>query len=115
METIYCCVAGPDIHKNNIVVCLRYTRRGLRGPLKEEALRSGRIVLAPCWMPNRIDALIQTAEPNLASGMQHWLTGTDRVAILVRRADHRRRQSSGWQKTVREITVSLRLNTEHKA
>jgi len=82
--------------------------------LKEEALRSGWIVLAHCWMPNQIHALLQTPEPNLASAIQHWLTGTHRVSNLVRRAD-RRRQSSGWQKTVQEIDASLRLNTEHKA
>lgn len=34
METIYCCVAGLDIHKNNIVVCLRYTRSD--GSLQED-------------------------------------------------------------------------------
>jgi hypothetical protein len=85
------------------------------GRLEDEALRSGWIVLAYCWMPNQIHALIQTPEPNLASGMQHWLTGTDRVSNLVRRAEHRRRQSSGWRKTVQEIEASLGLNTEHKA
>jgi hypothetical protein len=65
-------------------------------------------------MPNQTHALLQTPEPNLASGMQHWLTGTDRVSNLVRRAEHRRRQSSGWQKTVQEIEASLGPNTEHK-
>ena len=43
--------------------------------LEEEVQRSGWIVLAYCWMPNHIHALIQTPEPNLASGMQHWLSG----------------------------------------
>ena len=43
--------------------------------LQDEVLRSGWIVLAYCWMPNHIHALIQTPEPNLASGMQHWLSG----------------------------------------
>jgi len=43
--------------------------------LEDEVLRSGWIVLAYCWMPNHIHALIQTPEPNLASGMQHWLSG----------------------------------------
>lgn len=43
--------------------------------LKQEVERSGWIVLAYCWMPNHIHALIQTPEPNLASGMQHWLSG----------------------------------------
>jgi hypothetical protein len=66
-------------------------------------------------MPKQIDAVIQTPQPNLASGMRHWLTGTDRVSNLVRRAANRRRQSSGWQKTVQEIEASLRLNTEHRA
>jgi hypothetical protein len=66
-------------------------------------------------MPNQIHALLQTPEPNLASGMQHCPTSTDRVSNLVRRAANRRRQSSAWRKTVREIEVSLGLNTEHKA
>ena len=43
--------------------------------LRQEVERSGWIVLAFCWMPNHIHALIQTPEPNLASGMQHWLSG----------------------------------------
>jgi REP element-mobilizing transposase RayT len=43
--------------------------------LSDEVQRSGWIVLAYCWMPNHIHALIQTPEPNLARGMQHWLSG----------------------------------------
>jgi len=43
--------------------------------LRQEVERSGWIVLAWCWMPNHIHALIQTPQPNLASGMQHWLSG----------------------------------------
>ncbi len=43
--------------------------------LEDEVQRSGWIVLAYCWMPNHIHALIQTPEPNLARGMQHWLSG----------------------------------------
>ena len=43
--------------------------------LEEEVQRCGWIVLAYCWMPNHIHALIQTPEPNLATGMQHWLSG----------------------------------------
>lgn len=43
--------------------------------LRDEVQRSGWIVLAYCWMPNHIHVLIQTPEPNLASGMQHWLSG----------------------------------------
>jgi len=43
--------------------------------LQDEVARSGWIVLAYCWMPNHIHALIQTPEPNLARGMQHWLSG----------------------------------------
>ena len=43
--------------------------------LKEEVTRSGWIVLAYCWMPNHIHLLVQTPEPNLARGMQHWLSG----------------------------------------
>ncbi len=39
------------------------------------------------------------------------LTGTARVANLVRRED-RRRQSAGWRKTVQEVEASLGLNTE---
>jgi putative transposase len=43
--------------------------------LQDEVQRSGWIVLAYCWMPNHIHALIQTHQPNLARGMQHWLSG----------------------------------------
>ena len=43
--------------------------------LRKEVGRSGWIVLAYCWMPNHIHALIQTPEANLAKGMQHWLSG----------------------------------------
>lgn len=43
--------------------------------LSQEVQRSGWIVLAYCWMPNHIHALIQTPEPNLAAGMQRWLSG----------------------------------------
>ncbi len=53
---------------------LGHYQRFTRG-LPEEVGRSGWIVLAYCWMPNHIHALIQTPEPNLARGMQHWLSG----------------------------------------
>ncbi|TWU25330.1 chromosomal replication initiation protein [Novipirellula galeiformis] len=43
--------------------------------LKEEVTRSGWKILAFCWMPNHIHLLLQTPEPNLARGMQHWLSG----------------------------------------
>ncbi len=43
--------------------------------LQQEVDRSGWVVLAYCWMPNHVHALIQTPQPNLASGMQHWLSG----------------------------------------
>ena len=43
--------------------------------LHDEVQRSGWVVLAYCWMPNHIHALVQTPQPNLASGMQHWLSG----------------------------------------
>ncbi|TWT50179.1 Chromosomal replication initiator protein DnaA [Rubripirellula amarantea] len=43
--------------------------------LKDEVTRSGWKVLSYCWMPNHIHLLVQTPEPNLASGMQHWLSG----------------------------------------
>ena len=43
--------------------------------LEDEVQRSGWIVLAYSWMPNHIHALIQTPEPNLARGVQHWLSG----------------------------------------
>ena len=48
-------------------------------------------------------------------GPTFGLTGTDSVSNLVRRAEHRHRQSSGWRKTVGEIEAALGLNTEHKA
>jgi putative transposase len=43
--------------------------------LQDEVDRSGWVVLAYCWMPNHIHALIKTPEPNLCRGMQHWLSG----------------------------------------
>ena len=43
--------------------------------LSDEVVRSGWIVLAFCWMPNHIHALVKTPEPNLCRGMQHWLSG----------------------------------------
>jgi REP element-mobilizing transposase RayT len=42
--------------------------------LADEVKRSGWIVLAFCWMPNHIHLLLTTPEPNLSSGMQHWLS-----------------------------------------
>ena len=48
-------------------------------------------------------------------GQPFNLTGTDSVSNLVRRAEHRRRQSSDWRKTVGKIEAALGLNTEHKA
>ncbi|TWU23010.1 Transposase IS200 like protein [Novipirellula galeiformis] len=52
----------------------RHYERFTQG-LQDEVQRSGWIVLTYCLMPNQIHALIQTPEPNLASGMQHWLSG----------------------------------------
>lgn len=43
--------------------------------LADEVARSAWEVLAYCWMPNHIHLLVRTPEPNLASGMQHWLSG----------------------------------------
>ncbi|TWU48929.1 chromosomal replication initiation protein [Rubripirellula tenax] len=43
--------------------------------LVDEVDRSGWLVVAYCWMPNHIHALIRTPQPNLARGMQHWLSG----------------------------------------
>ena len=43
--------------------------------LKDEVSRSSWKVLAFCWMPNHIHLLLQTPEPNLCRGMQHWLSG----------------------------------------
>jgi putative transposase len=43
--------------------------------LETEVLRSGWQVIAYCWMPNHIHALLKTPEPNLSNGMQHWLSG----------------------------------------
>ena len=53
---------------------LGHYERMTRG-LKEEVTRSGWIVFAYCWMPNHIHLLVQTPEPNLSRGMQHWLSG----------------------------------------
>jgi REP element-mobilizing transposase RayT len=43
--------------------------------LADEVQRSAWDVIAYCWMPNHIHLLLRTPEPNLASGMQHWLSG----------------------------------------
>ena len=43
--------------------------------LADEVQRSAWEVIAYCWMPNYIHVLLRTPEPNLASGMQHWLSG----------------------------------------
>ena len=43
--------------------------------LVDEVDRSSWSVIAYCWMPNHIHALIRTAHPNLCRGMQHWLSG----------------------------------------
>jgi REP element-mobilizing transposase RayT len=43
--------------------------------LMDEVDRSRWIVIAYCWMPNHIHALIKTPQPNLCRGMQHWLSG----------------------------------------
>ncbi len=43
--------------------------------LSDEVSRSGWIVLAFCWMPNHVHAMIKTPEPNLYRGMQYWLSG----------------------------------------
>jgi hypothetical protein len=43
--------------------------------LADEVIRSAWQVLAFCWMPNHLHLLLTTPEPNLSSGMQHWLSG----------------------------------------
>ena len=43
--------------------------------LETQVLRCNWQVLAYCWLPNHIHALIKTPEPNLSRGMQHWLSG----------------------------------------
>ncbi|MDC0934712.1 transposase [Pirellulales bacterium] len=43
--------------------------------LRDEVQRSDWQVLAFCWMPNHVHLLLTTPEPNLSSGMQHWLSG----------------------------------------
>ena len=52
----------------------RHYKRFTEG-LEAEVLRSKWQVVAYCWMPNHIHALIKTPEPNLSRGMQHWLSG----------------------------------------
>ena len=52
----------------------RHYERFTQG-LVDEVDRSGWVVLAYCWMPNHIHALIKTPQPNLSNGMQHWLSG----------------------------------------
>ena len=43
--------------------------------LVDEVDRSSWSVIAYCWMPNHIHALIRTAHLNLCGGMQHSLSG----------------------------------------
>jgi putative transposase len=43
--------------------------------LEAQVDRCGWRVIAYCWMPNHIHALIKTPLPNLCRGMQHWLSG----------------------------------------
>ena len=43
--------------------------------LEAEVQRSSWQVMSYCWMPNHIHLLVQTPEPNLSAGMQHWLSG----------------------------------------
>lgn len=43
--------------------------------LRDEVQRSAWQVLAFCWMPNHVHLLLTTPQANLASGMQHWLSG----------------------------------------
>lgn len=52
----------------------RHYERFTQG-LIDEVQRSSWVVIAFCWMPNHIHALIQTPLPNLCKGMQHWLSG----------------------------------------
>ncbi len=57
--------------------------------LADEVKRSGWRVLAFCWMPNHVHLLLTTPEPNLSSGMQHWLSGyANWYAKRNRRAGH---------------------------
>jgi len=43
--------------------------------LIDQVDRCGWSIIAFCWMPNHIHALVRTPQPNLARGMQHWLRG----------------------------------------
>jgi REP element-mobilizing transposase RayT len=43
--------------------------------LAEEIDRSGCIVIAYCWMPHHVHAVIATPEAKLCRGMQYWLSG----------------------------------------
>ncbi|WP_197171843.1 transposase [Novipirellula aureliae] len=52
----------------------RHYERFTQG-LSDEVDRSSWLVIAFCWMPNHIHALIRTPRPNLCKGMQHWLSG----------------------------------------
>jgi putative transposase len=52
----------------------RHYQRFTQG-LIDEVDRSRWVVIAYCWMPNHIHALIKTPQPNLCRGMQHWLSG----------------------------------------
>lgn len=57
--------------------------------LSDEVVRSDWMVLAFCWMPNHIHALIKTPEPNLCRGIQHWLSGyANWYAIRNQRTGH---------------------------
>ncbi len=52
----------------------RHYQRFTEG-LTQQVTRCRWQVIAYCWMPNHIHALVRTPQPNLARGMQHWLSG----------------------------------------
>jgi REP element-mobilizing transposase RayT len=44
--------------------------------------RCGWQIIAYCWMPNHIHTLLRTPQPSLARGMQHWLRGYAKEALV---------------------------------
>ena len=109
--------------------------------LSDEVSRSGWFVLAFCWMPNHVHALIKTPEPNLCRGMQHWLSGyanwyakrnrrtsatlrelserfglshPDSASDLIRRGAKRIEQSSEAVRQQKAIEKKLELNPESR-
>ena len=91
-------------------MCIRDSYQRFTEGLEAEVLRSGWQVIAFCWMPNHIHALLKTPEPNLANGMQHWLSG---YANLIKKAKKMIKDAKPFKKQYNQIKQHL-LKTENQ-